>query len=49
MAETADAIHHHEAPRGFIRKYIFSLDHKIIGIQYWLLALTAASTPRSSE
>src|SRR5262245_45990286 len=42
MAETADAIHHHEAPTGFIRKYIFSLDHKVIGIQYWLLALVAA-------
>jgi cytochrome c oxidase subunit 1 len=42
MAETADAIHHHEAPRGFIRKYIFSLDHKVIGIQYWLLAMVAA-------
>src|SRR5215472_15879959 len=42
MAETADAIHHHEAPSGFIRKYIFSLDHKVIGIQYWMLALVAA-------
>lgn len=31
----------HEAPKGFIRKYIFSLDHKIIGIQYYLLALLA--------
>ena len=30
---------HHEAPQGFIRKYIFSYDHKIIGIQYYLLAL----------
>ena len=30
---------HHEAPQGFIWKYIFSLDHKIIGIQYYLLAL----------
>jgi cytochrome c oxidase subunit 1 len=29
----------HEAPTGFIRKYIFSTDHKVIGIQYWLLAL----------
>jgi len=29
----------HHAPQGFIRKYIFSLDHKVIGIQYWLLAL----------
>ncbi len=30
---------HHHPPRGFIRKYIFSLDHKVIGIQYILLAL----------
>jgi len=29
------------APQGFIRKYIFSLDHKVIGIQYFFLALTA--------
>src|SRR2546430_7343188 len=33
--------HRHPAPTGFIRKYIFSLDHKVIGIQYILLALTA--------
>jgi cytochrome c oxidase subunit 1 len=40
MATTA--IHHaHAAPQGFIRKYIFSLDHKVIGIQYYFLALTA--------
>lgn len=32
-------VHRHEPPSGFIRKYIFSLDHKIIGIQYWFLAL----------
>jgi cytochrome c oxidase subunit 1 len=32
-------VHRHEPPSGFIRKYIFSVDHKIIGIQYWLLAL----------
>ena len=31
----------HAAPTGFIWKYIFSLDHKVIGIQYYLLALTA--------
>ncbi len=31
----------HEAPTGFIRKYVFSLDHKVIGIQYWWLALVA--------
>jgi cytochrome c oxidase subunit I len=32
---------HAHAPQGFIRKYIFSLDHKVIGIQYFFLALTA--------
>jgi cytochrome c oxidase subunit I len=37
---TAAPIHAH-APQGFIRKYIFSLDHKVIGIQYFFLALTA--------
>jgi cytochrome c oxidase subunit 1 len=42
MAEaTHDEVHRHPAPKGFIRKYIFSLDHKVIGIQYILLALTA--------
>jgi cytochrome c oxidase subunit 1 len=34
-------VHHHTAPTGFIRKYIFSLDHKVIGEQYYLLALVA--------
>src|SRR5215813_9066791 len=33
--------HHHEPPSGFVRKYIFSTDHKVIGIQYWSLALVA--------
>jgi len=37
---TAATLHAH-APQGFIRKYIFSLDHKVIGIQYFFLALTA--------
>src|SRR5919204_6784769 len=31
--------HAHPAPTGFIRKYIFSVDHKVIGIQYYFLAL----------
>src|SRR5208282_4747917 len=35
---TSATIHSH-APQGFIRKYIFSLDHKVIGIQYYFLAL----------
>src|SRR6476620_219295 len=34
-------IHAHAAPQGFIRKYIFSLDHKVIGLQYYFLALSA--------
>src|SRR3989454_6828547 len=29
----------HHAPTGFIRKCVFSLDHKVIGIQYYFLAL----------
>ncbi len=33
--------HAHAAPQGFIRKWIFSLDHKIIGLQYYFLALAA--------
>ncbi len=32
---------HAHVPQGFIRKYIFSLDHKVIGLQYFFLALTA--------
>ena len=40
MATTAP-VHAHAAPQGFIRKYIFSLDHKVIGIQYYFLALIA--------
>jgi cytochrome c oxidase subunit 1 len=38
---TSEVVHAHAAPQGFIRKYIFSLDHKIIGLQYFFLALTA--------
>ncbi len=34
-------VHAHQAPTSFIRKYIFSLDHKIIGLQYYFMALTA--------
>ena len=37
----AHAVHAHAAPTSFIRKYVFSLDHKVIGIQYFFLALTA--------
>jgi cytochrome c oxidase subunit I len=35
------AQHHHTAPTSFIRKHVFSLDHKVIGKQYYGLALIA--------
>jgi cytochrome c oxidase subunit 1 len=35
----ADHEQRHEAPKGFVRNYIFSTDHKVIGIQYLMLAL----------
>ena len=38
---TADVVHHHQPPQSFIRKYVFSLDHKVIGKQYYGLALVA--------
>ncbi|HYX68739.1 MAG TPA: cbb3-type cytochrome c oxidase subunit I [Terriglobales bacterium] len=36
---TSEQVHAHAAPTGFIRKYVFSLDHKVIGLQYYFLAL----------
>jgi cytochrome c oxidase subunit I len=39
---SAHATAHHAPPQGFIRKYIFSVDHKVIGIQYTTLSLVAA-------
>ena len=30
-----------ETNRNVLRRYVFSTDHKVIGIQYWLLALVA--------
>ena len=43
MAETSvHAAAHHAPPQGFIRKYVFSVDHKVIGIQYTTLSLVAA-------
>jgi cytochrome c oxidase subunit 1 len=38
---SAQESHAHGAPQGFIRKWVFSLDHKVIGLQYFFLALTA--------
>src|SRR5260370_9149558 len=43
MHDTAvHATQHHAPPTGFIRKHVFSLDHKVIGKQYYALALVAA-------
>ncbi|PYP89515.1 MAG: cytochrome c oxidase subunit I [Blastocatellia bacterium AA13] len=39
MAEHEVAVHAHHPPTGFIKKYIFSVDHKVIGIQYYFLAI----------
>jgi cytochrome c oxidase subunit I len=40
-AAMSQAAAHHGPPQGFLRKYVFSLDHKIIGLQYYALALVA--------
>jgi cytochrome c oxidase subunit I len=32
------ADHIHQEPQGFVRRYVFSIDHKIIGIQYIITA-----------
>ena len=44
MSEVAEyvEVHRHPKPTSFIWKYVFSLDHKVIGIQYLALALVAA-------
>ncbi|MGD8375129.1 MAG: cbb3-type cytochrome c oxidase subunit I [Acidobacteriota bacterium] len=45
MSVTAEQAHaapgHHAPPEGFIQRWIFSKDHKVIGIQYYFLALFA--------
>jgi cytochrome c oxidase subunit I len=35
------SVHQHTAPTGFLRKWVFSLDHKVIGKQYFALALVS--------
>ena len=42
MAHVAAVAHtgnHHEHPLGFLQKYIFSQDHKVIGLQYLITSL----------
>jgi cytochrome c oxidase subunit I len=41
MHDMPQAIKHHAPPQTFIRKYVFSVDHKVIGKQYYGLALVA--------
>src|SRR5579883_2172102 len=43
-AQVESAVHHHAPPSSFLRKYVFSLDHKVIGLQYYGLALVAVFT-----
>jgi cytochrome c oxidase subunit 1 len=42
MHDISHAVQHHGPPTTFIRKHVFSLDHKVIGKQYYALALVAA-------
>jgi cytochrome c oxidase subunit 1 len=42
MSELTEAPRAKAPPTSFIRRYIFSRDHKVIGLQYFFLALTAA-------
>ncbi|MGZ3498322.1 MAG: cytochrome c oxidase subunit I [Vulcanimicrobiaceae bacterium] len=39
VGQRAFEAHIHPEPQGFIRKYVFSIDHKIIGIQYFVTCL----------
>ncbi len=41
MHDTSAHVAHHAPPTGFLRKHVFSLDHKVIGEQYYGLALVA--------
>jgi len=44
MDQSATAGAGHHAPQSFLRKHVFSLDHKVIGKQYLDLALVAVLT-----
>jgi len=41
-AHAAEAHAHDHAPTAFIWKYVFSKDHKVIGIQYYVTAMLMA-------
>src|SRR6202163_4104638 len=42
MHDTSVHAQHHAPPTSFIWKHVFSLDHKVIGKQYYGMALVAA-------
>ena len=42
QATSTRVVAHHAPPQGFLRRYVFSVDHKVIGIQYTTLSLVAA-------
>jgi cytochrome c oxidase subunit 1 len=43
VSQTAvQAAHPHPPAGGFLTSYVFSRDHKVVGLQYWALALVAA-------
>ena len=42
---SAHAAQHHAPPTSFIRKHVFSLDHKVIGKQYYASGLGRGSLP----
>src|ERR1700735_3244737 len=44
MHDTSAHAAQHHAPTSFIGKHVFSLDHKVIGKQYYALALVAVFT-----
>ena len=41
MSDASAPVAHHGPPTTFMRKHVFSLDHKVIGKQYYALALVA--------
>ena len=41
VASISQRSHPPAPPSGFMRRWVFSTDHKVIGIQYWGLALVA--------
>src|ERR1700730_17663258 len=44
MQEASPAqVHVHAPPTSFLRKHVFALDHKVIGLQYYGLALAAVT------